>query len=140
LTKEKPMSSAVPTIDASRLRAGKATGLVSRLTFALVVYVTFDIHDRPISDSAAETARNILAHEHRFRLAILKPVSCGLALLVALGRLVWARMWLSVSLRLLAARQLIGDADYLPAFEAERWQILAKSGAGRRNPPALLTN
>ncbi len=114
------------------------------------MYVNFAIQDRLIVSNAAETARNILAHERLFRLGIagdivycvglvvlltardviLKPVGQGLALLAAFWRLVWALMWLAVTLKLFEALRLLGGADYLRALEPERLQTLARLDLG----------
>src|SRR6476469_6649700 len=102
-------------IDASQRKAARAAGVLYVLTFAIVVYANFAIHERLIvRGSAATTAQNILAHETLFRVGImcdlvysvglvallaamyviLKPVSPGLALLATLWRLVYAIAWL----------------------------------------------
>jgi hypothetical protein len=140
------------TIDESQRKAARAAGLAYLITFATVVYVNFGIHDRLIAHNAAETARNILAHERLFRIGIvgdliycvgvvvlltalyvsLKPVSRGLALLAAFWRLVWVLMWLVMTLNLFDALRMIRGADYLQAFEAERLQALARLYLGTR--------
>jgi hypothetical protein len=122
-------------------------GFAYLITFATVVYVNFGIFGRLIvGNNAAETARNILAHERLFRIGIvgdliycagvvvlltalyviLEPVSRGLALLAAFWRLVWLLMWLLVTLNLFDALRLLSGAHYLQAFEAERLQALAR--------------
>jgi len=137
----------ISTIDESQRKAAKVAGLAYLITVVIVVYVNFGIHERLIvANNAAETARNILAHERLFRIGIvgdlvycagvvvrltalyviLKPVSRGLALLAALWRLVWVLMWLVMTLNLFGALRLIRSADYLRAFEAERLQALAR--------------
>src|SRR6516164_727417 len=93
-------------VDESQRKAAKAAGLAYLITTVIVVYVNFGIHDRLITGNAAETARNILAHERLFRIGIagdltycagivvlltalyvlLKPVSRGLALLATFWR------------------------------------------------------
>ena len=130
----------------SQQKAARVAGLAYLLTFALVVFVNFGIHDRLITGDAAETARNIIAHESLFRLgiacdllycvgivvlltalyAILKPAGRGLALLAAFWRLVYALMWILMTLSLFAALRLLNGADYSRVFEAERLQALAK--------------
>jgi hypothetical protein len=110
-----------------------------------VVYVNFGIHDRLIDvNNAAETARNILAHERLFRIGIvgdliyctgvvvlltalyviLKPVNCGLALLATFWRLLWVLMWLGMTLNLFDALRLLSDADTYRALETGRLQAL----------------
>ena len=137
----------------SQRTAAKVAGLAYLLTFVAVVYVNFGIHDRLIvADSAAETARNILAHERLFRIGIvgdlfycvgvvvlltalyviLKPVNSGLALLAALWRLIWVLMWLVMTLQLFDALRLLSGADYLRALNAEKLQALARFSVGTR--------
>jgi hypothetical protein len=141
------------TIDESQRKAARVAGFAYLITFATVVYVNFAIHDRLIvANNAAETARNILAHERLFRIGtagdliycagvvvlltalyvILKPVSPGLALLAAFWRLVWVLMWLVMTLSLFDALRLLSGADYLRAFETERLQALARLYLGTR--------
>ncbi|MBZ5572797.1 MAG: DUF4386 domain-containing protein [Acidobacteriia bacterium] len=137
-------------IDESQRNAAKVAGLAYLITFATVVYVSFGIHQRLIAGNAAETARNILAHERLFRIGItgylfycvgvvvllaalyvvLEPVNRGLALLAAFWRLVWVLMWLAVTLNLFDALRLLHGANYLQAFEGDRLQALARSYLG----------
>jgi Domain of unknown function (DUF4386) len=137
-------------IDDSQRKAAKAAGWSYLATFVIVVYVNFAIQDRLIVSNAAETARNILAHEHLFRLGIagdivycvglvvlvtalyviLKPISQGLALLAALLRLVWVLIWLAVTIKLFEALRLLGGADYLRALKPEPLQALARLDLG----------
>jgi hypothetical protein len=118
----------ISTIDDSQRTAARVAGFAYLITFATVVYVNFGIHGRLIiRNNAAETARNILAHERLFRIGIagdlvycagvvvlltalyviLKPVSRGLALLAAFWRLVWVLMWLVMTLNLFDALRLL---------------------------------
>jgi Domain of unknown function (DUF4386) len=136
----------VAGIDESQRMAAKVAGLAYLFSFAAVVFAQFRIQDRLIVDrDAAETARNILAHERLFRVGIacdlfysvgtvallaalyviLKPVNRGLALLAACWRLVYALMWILMTLNLFDALRLLRGADYLQAFDAERLQALA---------------
>jgi len=136
----------VNTIDQSQRKAAKVAGLAYLFTLVVVVYVNFGIHARLIVHGrAAETARNILAHERLFRIGIvgdltycagvivlltalyviLAPVNRGLALLGAAWRLVWVLMWLAMTLNLFDALRLLGGGDSLRAFEVERLQAWA---------------
>jgi hypothetical protein len=137
----------ISTIDASQRNAAKVAGLSYLVTLVAVVYAQFGIHDRLIVwGNAAETAQNIMAHERLFRLSIacdlvycagvvvllaalymiLMPVSRGLALLAAFFRLVYALMWVLMTLNLFDALRLLTGAHYLQVIEAERLQALAK--------------
>lgn len=136
----------ITTIDDSQRTAAKVTAWAYLVTFALVVYVNFGIHDRlTVAGNPGETARNILAHEHLFRLGIvgdllycagvvvlltalyviLSPVSRALALLATFWRLVWVLMWLAMTLQLFDALRLLHRGDNLRAFEPDRLQALA---------------
>ncbi len=140
-------------IDESQRKAARVAAWAYLLTFATVIYVNFGIHDRLMGKgNAAETARNILAHERLFRIGIagdliycagvvvlltalyviLEPVNRGLALLGAFWRLVWVWMWLVMTLNLFDALRLLRGADYLRVFEAERLQALARLYLGTR--------
>jgi hypothetical protein len=57
---------------------------------------------------------------------VLKPVDRTVALLAAFWRLVYALMWVRMTLNLFDALRLLSGADYLRAFEAERLQALAR--------------
>src|SRR5512135_3687384 len=138
---------AIYPVDPSQQKAAKAAGLSYLITFATVVYVNFGIHSRLIvAGNAAETARNILAHERLFRIGIagdvtycagvvvlltalyviLRPVNRGLALLAAFWRLVWVLIWLVMTLNLFNVLRFLHGAEYLRVFEAERLQALAR--------------
>jgi hypothetical protein len=144
---------AIYTIDDSQRTAARVAGFAYLITFATVVYVNFGIHDRLIvENNAAETARNILAHERLYRIGIagdlmycvggvvllaalyviLKRVNRGLALLAAFWRFVWVLMWLVMTVNLFDALRLLSGAAYLRAFEAERLQALARLYLGTR--------
>ncbi|MBI3660324.1 DUF4386 domain-containing protein [Candidatus Acetothermia bacterium] len=134
-------------IDQSQRKAARVAGFSYLFTFAIVVFANFGIHERLIvAGNAAETARNIMAHERLFRIGIasdliycagvvvlltalyviLKPVNRSLALLGAFWRLVYALMWVLMTLNFFDALRLLSGADYLRVFEAERLQALAR--------------
>ena len=127
--------------------AAKVVGLSNLFAMAIVVFGNYRLlNPLIVRGSAAETARNILAHPTQLRAAlacflvysgsvvvlttalyiILKPVNRGLALAGALFRLVFAGFWLLTALNLLTALRLIGTASYLRALEPERLQALAR--------------
>src|ERR1700691_2840103 len=133
-------------MDHSQRTAGKVAGLAYLLSFAAVVFAQFRIQDRLIVNrSAAETARNILTHERFFRAGIacdliysvgavvllvalyviLRAVNRGLALFAAFGRLVYALMWVLMTLNLLDALRLLRGADYFQSVDAAALQGLA---------------
>src|SRR5438309_6452304 len=135
------------TIDNSQRTAAKVAGVAGLLAFVLVVFGNYVLLGPLIVPrNAAETARNILAHQTQFRVAlicfitygigaivlltalyvVLAPVNRGLALAGALFRLVFAMLWLVAPLNSLAALRLLGDASYLKVFEPDRLQALAR--------------
>jgi len=143
----------IHSIENSQRTAARVAGFAYLITFATVVYVNFGIHDRLIvASNAAETARNVLAHEQLFRIGIagdliycaglvvlltalyvvLKPVNRGLALLAAFWRLVWVLMWLAMTLNLFNALRLIKGTEHLPPLEAEPLLAVAKVYLGTR--------
>jgi hypothetical protein len=138
-------------IDNSRRIAARVAGISGLLSFAIVVFGNYVLLGPLIvAGNAAETARNIVAHQTQLRVAIvcflsysltvvvllaalyliLKPVNPLLALLGALLRFVFAMLWLVAPLNLLSALRVLGTADYLHAFEPERLQVLARLQIG----------
>ena len=141
----------VPNIDNSQRTAAKIVGISGLLTVAIVVFANYALYNPLlVTGNAAETARNIVAHETQFRITavcfliysagvvvlltalylILKPINPGLALVGALFRLVFALLWLLTTLNLLSALRLLDSASYLQVFEADRLQALARLHLG----------
>lgn len=137
----------INAVEDCQRKAARVAGLAGLMTIAVVVFVNFRIHDRLIvSGDAAATASNIAAHGRLFRVgialdlfycagivvlltalyAILKPAGRSVALLAALFRLVYAMAWVLMTLNLFNALRLLGGAEYLRVFEAERLQSLAR--------------
>ena len=134
-------------IDDSQRTAARIAGIAGLLTFFLVVFGNYVLlNPLLVPRNAADTARNILAHETQFRMAltcfiaygigtvvllsalyvIFVPVNRGLAFTGALFRLVFVILWLIAPLNNLAALRLLGDANYLNVFEPDRLQALAR--------------
>jgi len=135
------------TIDKSQRTAARVAGIAGLLTFFLVVFGNYVLlNPLIVPRNAADTARNILAHETQFRMAltcfigygigtvvllsalyvIFVPVNRGLAFTGALFRLVFVILWLIAPLNSLAALRLLGDTTYLKVFEPDRLQALAR--------------
>ena len=135
------------TVDNAQRTAAKIAGVAGLLAFALVVFGNYVLLEPLIVPrNAVDTARNILAHQTQFRVAltcfiaygigsvvllsalytILAPVNRSLAFTGALFRLVFAILWLIAPLNSLAALRLLGDATYLKVFEPDRLQALAR--------------
>src|SRR5256886_11023606 len=134
-------------IDNSQRTAAKVAGIAGILAFVLVFFGNYVLLEPLIVPrNAVDTARNILAHETQFRLALIcfitygigaivllsalyvifAPVNRGLALAGALFRLVFAILWLIAPLNSLAALRLLGDAPYLKVFEPDGLQSLGR--------------
>lgn len=134
-------------IDDSQRRAARIAGVTGLLAVIIVVFGNYALLGPLIVPrDAAETARNIIAHQRQARLAlicfllyganvvvllaalymILKPVDRLLALVAALFRLVFAVLWLLATLNLLGALRLLGTAPYLQVFQPDHVQALAR--------------
>lgn len=134
-------------INHAQATAAKVAGGAGLLTFFVVVFGNYMLlNPLLVPNNAVETARNIIAHQTQFRLAvicfltygagvivlltalyvILEPVNRGLALVGAVFRLTFAFLWLLSPLNMLGALRLLGPASYLQAFEPNRLQTLAK--------------
>jgi hypothetical protein len=137
----------VDNIDHSQRTAAKIAGLAGLLAFVLVVFGNYVLlQPLLVPRNAVDTARNVLAHQTQFRLAltcfvaygigsvillaalyvVLAPVNRGLAFASAMFRLVFVMLWLIAPLNSLAALRLLGDTDYLKVFEPDRLQVLAR--------------
>jgi hypothetical protein len=137
----------ITSIDDSQRKAARVAGLAYLFSLAIEVIHEFFISPHlNVAGNAAETARNILAHEQLFRLGIacdliysagtvvllaalyviLKPVSRTLALLATFWRLIYAVTWVVIAVNLFTALRLLSGADYLQAFGAEQLQALAR--------------
>ena len=137
----------ISTIDESQRKTARVAGFTFLFAMAIVVLANYGISFRlSVPGNAAETARNIMAHETLFRvniacnliysvavgvlltslLVILKPVNRNLALVATFCRLVVALMWGVTALNTLGALRLLGDAAYLRVFGADQLQTLAR--------------
>ena len=137
----------IGTIDDSQRKAARVAGFTYLFGLAAVVLANFGVHERLIvAGNAAQTARNIIEHERLFRIGIgldltycagllllltalyviLKPINRNLALLATFWSLVYALMWILMTLNLFDVLRLLSGADYLRAFETERLQALAR--------------
>jgi len=135
------------TINPSQRRAAKVAGLSFVFAIVIVIFSNYNVNFRfIIPNNAVDTARNILVHETLFRInivsnliylvtlivlftslyVILKPLNMNLALIAIFLRLLYALMWGFMALNTLAAIRLLGDASYLPVFEANQLQTLSR--------------
>jgi hypothetical protein len=137
----------IDTIDNSQRTAARVAGFSGLFAMAIVVFANYALlNPLIVPGNAAETARNIVAHETQFRVivicfltysatvvvlltalyVILKPVNQGLAFVGALFRLVFALLWLLTTLNMLSSLRLLHGASYLGVFEADRLQALGR--------------
>ena len=134
-------------IDNSQQTAAKIAGVTGLLAVVIVVFGNYVLLGPLIVPrNAAETARNIMAHQTQVRAAvvcfllysanvvvllaalyvILRPVDRILALIGALFRLVFAVLWLLATLNMLGSLRLLGTVPYLEVFQPEHVQALAR--------------
>src|SRR5947207_2082518 len=137
----------ISKIDNSQRTAAKVAGWSYLFSFVIVVFANYVLlNPLIVPRNAADTARNILAHQTQFRVALIcfitygigaivlltalyvvfEPVNRGLALAGALFRLVFAMLWLIAPLNSLGSLRLLGDASYLKVFQPDRLQALAR--------------
>lgn len=140
-----------PGVDDSQRRAARVAGFV--YLFAMATALLSEAFARAplvVPDNAADTARNILAHERLFRLGIvgyllflashvalvtalyvvLERVDRSLALFAVLMRLVETAVSVAVTLTNFDTLWLLSGADYLRAFGADQVQALARTPLG----------
>ena len=142
----------IGTIEESPRNAAKAAGLAGLVSFAIIAFVEFGIYRRlvtgdPIlaSANAAETARNISAHQQLFRVGIaldlsycagvavvvgalyviLRPFGRTVALVAAVGRTLFAGAWFLATADLFDTVRLLGGGSDLRAFGEGQVQALA---------------
>jgi Domain of unknown function (DUF4386) len=134
-------------LDASQRAAARVAGIALVLGLVIVIVSNYGINFRLIvPGNAAETARNILANETLFRInivcnlvfainivvllaalyVVLKPVNRNLALVAAFCRLLVAVMWTVTALNTLSALRFLGGTTYLPVFNTDQLQTLAR--------------
>ncbi len=141
----------ISTIDESQRKAARVVGFTYLFALVLSVFAEFYVPAQLIVyDNAAETARNIMAHERLFRLGIasnltvfatdvvlltalyvvLKPVNRGLALLAAFFRLIETVIVVVAALNDFEVLRVLSSADYLRVFEPDRLHALARLSIG----------
>lgn len=135
-------------IDDSQRTAARVAGIAGLLAFILVVFGNYVLlGPLLVPRNAADTARNILAHQTQFRCVlacfiaydiggivlltalyvIFAPVNVGLAMVGALFRFAFVMLWLVAPLNSLGALRLMSDSSYLQVFDPERLQALARA-------------
>ena len=137
----------IGTIDESQRKAAKVVGLSYLFALPPAIFAEFYVRTHLIaSGNAAQTARNIMAHERLFRLGtasnltvfaidvvlimalyvVLMPVKRSLALLATGWGMIETATLVFVTLRDFEVLRILSGTDYLQAFEASRLQALAR--------------
>jgi hypothetical protein len=137
----------VSTIDTSQRKAARVVGLAYLLAIPPALFAEFYVLGQLIvSSNAAETARNIMAHERLFRLGtasnlsvfaldvvlitalyvVLKPVNRNLALLAAFWGLIETATLVVMTLNDFSVLRVLSGAEYLRVFNADQLQALAR--------------
>ncbi len=136
----------IGTIDDSQRRAAAVVGFSYLFALPPAIFAEFYVRTQLIAfDDAAQTARNIMAHERLFRLGtasnlsvfavdvvliialyvVLKPVNRNLALLATGWGLIETATLALVTLSDFDVLRILSGADYLHAFETNRLYALA---------------
>jgi hypothetical protein len=135
------------TIDESQRTAATVVGFAYLFALPPAIFAEFYVRTQLVAfDNAAQTARNIMAHERLFRLGIasnltvfaidvvliialyvvLTPVNRRLALLATGWGLIETATLVFVTLSDFDVLRILSGADYLHAFEPNRLQALAR--------------
>jgi len=141
----------IDRIDESQRNAARVVGFAYLFALVPAIFAEFYVSGQLIVyNNAAETARNIMAHERLFRLGIasnlivfatdvvlltalyvvLERVNRHLALLAAFFRLIETTILVVVTLSDFDVLRVLSGADYLRVFEADRLQALARLSIG----------
>src|SRR5438552_15680212 len=141
----------IGTIDESQRKAARVVGFSYLFALPPAIFAEFYVRTQLIaSDNAAQTARNIMAHERLFRLGtasnltvfavnvvliialyvVLMPVDRSLALLATGWGLIETASLVVVTLSDFDVLRILSGADYLHAFEASQLQALARLSLG----------
>ncbi|MGZ4808791.1 MAG: DUF4386 domain-containing protein [Thermoanaerobaculia bacterium] len=134
-------------IDESQRSAARVVGFAYLFALPPAIFAEFYVRTQLIVfDNAAQTARNIMAHERLFRLGtasnltvfaidvvlimalyvVLMPVHRGLALMAAGWGLIETATLVFVALTDFDVLRILSGANYLQAFEANQLQALAR--------------
>jgi hypothetical protein len=137
----------IHALNESQRRAARVVGLAYLVALIPAnfaeLYVPLKLF---VYDNAAETARNVMAHERLFRLGIaanltlfatdivlltalyvvLEPVNRSLALLAAFFRLIETASLVIVAMNDFQVLRVLSGAEYLRGLEADRLQALAR--------------
>ncbi len=136
-----------PVPHTAQRKAAKVVGWAYLFALLPAIFAEFYVSGQLIVyNNAAQTARNIIAHEQLFRLGVacnlivfatdvvlitalyvvLERVNRNLALLATFFRLIETTILFIVTLNDFNVLELLSGADYLRPFEADRLQVLAR--------------
>lgn len=139
------------SIDQSQRTAARVAGVAYLFAMALAIFAESYVGGRIIvPGNAAETARNVMAHEQLFRFgiasaliivvsdviliaalyAILKRVNEHLALPAAFLRLMGTALYAVAALKYVDALRILGGDGYLQVLGVEQLQALARLSVG----------
>src|SRR5207302_3528814 len=137
----------IGTIDESQRKAARVVGFSYLFALPPAIFAEFYVRTPLIaSDNAAQTARNIMAHERLFRLGtasnltvfavdvvlfialyvVLMPVNRSLALLALGWGLIETAILVVVTLSDFDVLRILSGAGYLQAFKADQLQALGR--------------
>jgi Domain of unknown function (DUF4386) len=138
-------------ITESQRKAARVVGLAYLLAMGPAIFAEFYVIGRlVVSGNAAETARNIAAHERLFRIGtasnllafaidialitalyvVLERVNRNLALFAVFCRLIETVFLVVAALNDFEVLRLVSGADYLQAFRPEQLQALGRLSLG----------
>ncbi|MBI1748875.1 MAG: DUF4386 domain-containing protein [Acidobacteria bacterium] len=141
----------ISTIEESQRKAARVVGFAYLFAMVIAVFAESYVGGQLIVfDNAAETARNIMAHELLFRLGIassliivvsdvaliaalyviLKRVNKNLAVFAAFLRLMQTAVYAVTTLNYLDVLRLLSGAGYLQAVGTDHLQALARLSIG----------
>ena len=133
-------------IDDSQQKAAKIAGFTFIFSIAIVIISNYNVTFRYIVPDAAETAKNLIAHDTLFRInvvgdlvyfltlivmstslyVILKPINKNFALATVFIRLVYAFMWSLMAINILNALYFLGNSSFLKVFETDQLEALSR--------------
>jgi hypothetical protein len=137
----------VSTIDESQRKAARVVGFTYLFAMATAVFAELYVRGRlVVPDDAAETTRNIMAHERLWRLGIasfllclltdvaliaalyviLKRVNQNLALFAAFMRVIETAVGVAATLNSFDVLRLLSGADYLKPLGPDQLAALAR--------------
>jgi hypothetical protein len=142
---------AIAGIDESQRKAARVVGFAYLFAMATAIFAEAYVRGSLIvADNAVATAQNIMAHKLLFRLGIvselvtfatdvtlitalyviLAPINRHLALLAAFFRLVAETVAVMMAAHSFDVLRILGGAEYLRVFEADRLAALARLSIG----------